>query len=618
MKKFILSFVSIFFLFFFFSASAYASEYFDRSYSVTYAVQENATTRVAIQVTLTNKTSDYYASADTIEVGFPSITNVTVSDPDGSINPRIVKTDTGNQIEINFNKKVVGKDKSLVFTVTFDTADIARNEGSVWEINIPGIASPEEFKEFTAEVKVPPSLGQPSFIKPAQKDNKLVFTKDQLGKSGISIAFGDTQLYGFDIDYHLRNSNVFPIRTEIALPPSTNYQDVAIESIEPKPENVTIDRDGNWMATYVLKPTERKDVRVRGKVSVSRQPKKEYLDKKDYVNYLKEKPYWQVNNAEVKRIAQELKTPRAIYDYVVKTLTYDFERVARNDPRKGALKTLEDPASSVCLEFTDLFITLARAAGIPAREVNGYAFTENPQQRPLSLVQDILHAWPEYYDEQKGTWVMVDPTWGNTTGGTDYFDVFDFDHIVFVRKGLDSQYPIPAGGYKYNGDENKKDVRVSFAKTFPQDKPLLQIVPQFPTTQLSALPINGTVTMRNVSTRAISQTIAKIQSSDLRAVSSEITVPPIPPFGNFIAEVNFKPTSFFSNTTHSFTITVGETIIKRTVSVSPFSFTLTQMIGGVSLVIFTIIIFIIAFKTRSVRISRGKEGSSLRGKSERS
>lgn len=583
-----------------------ASEYFDRAYNVIYTVKENATTQVAITVTLTNKTSDYFASADTIEVGFPGITNVTVRDPDGSLQPRITKTDTGNQIEIQFNKKVVGKDKSLVFDLTFDTADIAKNEGNVWEINIPGISDPNEFVSFNAEVKVPESLGNPVFIKPTQPDNKLVFNKEQLGQSGISIAYGQAQLYSFDLEYHLRNKNVFPIRTEIALPPSTNYQEVAIDSMEPKPENVVQDRDGNWLATYALLPSQQVDVRVRGKVSVSHKPRKETLAKKDYALYLKEKLFWTTSNTKIKEKAKELKTPRAIYNYVVSTLSYDFERVATNQPRLGAVKALQSPSSAVCLEFSDLFIALARAAGIPAREVNGYAFTENPTQRPLSLVQDILHAWPEYYDEQKGTWVMVDPTWGNTTGGTDYFDVFDFDHIVFVRKGLDSQYPVPAGGYKFDGDEQKKDIHVTFTNSFPSNTPLLQIEPDFPQTQLSALPIQGTLTLRNVSPLRSPGATARVTSSNLSPATQDISVASLPPFGMQEIQVGFDKTPFFSNQTFDFTITLGKTIIKRDVAVAPFTFTNTQIIGGISIVFFTLIISIIAIKTRRLRIPRRK------------
>jgi transglutaminase-like putative cysteine protease len=55
----------------------------------------------------------------------------------------------------------------------------------------------------------------------------------------------------------------------------------------------------------------------------------------------------------------------------------------------------------VCLEFTDLFIAIARAAGIPAREIDGFGYTQNAINRPISIDEDILHAWPEYYDTAK-------------------------------------------------------------------------------------------------------------------------------------------------------------------------------------------------------------------------
>src|SRR5690606_25707322 len=139
---------------------------------------------VTMNITLTNKTSDYYASSDTIKLGFESLTNVSASDPDGAIHPKITRTEEGNTLELSFNKKVVGKGKALVFTINFDTADIARRQGEIWEINIPGIADPSSFEHFNVEVRVPESFGEPTYIKPSQTDKKLLFTKEQLGTSG--------------------------------------------------------------------------------------------------------------------------------------------------------------------------------------------------------------------------------------------------------------------------------------------------------------------------------------------------------------------------------------------------------------------------------------------------
>jgi len=122
------------------------------------------------------------------------------------------------------------------------------------------------------------------------------------------------------------------------------------------------------------------------------------------------------------------------------------------------------------MEFTDMFIAIARAAGIPTREVQGYAYTQNERLRPLSLTLesgDILHAWPEYWDNERG-WIQVDPTWGSTSGGLDFFNKLDFNHITFVQRGLSPISPYPAGSFKSNGNQNKKDIDINFAVELPR------------------------------------------------------------------------------------------------------------------------------------------------------
>src|SRR3989344_2583826 len=150
------------------------------------------------------------------------------------------------------------------------------------------------------------------------------------------------------------------------------------------------------------------------------------------------------------------------------------------------------------MEFTVLFIALARAAGIPAREVNGFAYTQNEKERPLSLVKDVLHAWPEYYDSDIQTWVMVDPTWGNTTGGVDYFYTLDFDHFAFVIKGVNSSYPIPAGGYKISQDLQTKDININFGDNFGTPTQTLSLSENFSDNYFSGANIQGNILIRNV------------------------------------------------------------------------------------------------------------------------
>ena len=65
-----------------------------------------------------------------------------------------------------------------------------------------------------------------------------------------------------------------------------------------------------------------------------------------------------------------------------------------------------------CTEFADLFTTLARASGLPARTVIGLAYQEESQAF-------ALHAWNEVAID--GFWRSVDPTWGETRTGAARF-----------------------------------------------------------------------------------------------------------------------------------------------------------------------------------------------------
>ena len=65
-----------------------------------------------------------------------------------------------------------------------------------------------------------------------------------------------------------------------------------------------------------------------------------------------------------------------------------------------------------CTEFADLYTTLARATGLPARTVIGLAYLDDAQAF-------ALHAWNEVAIE--GVWRGVDPTWGETRIGATHF-----------------------------------------------------------------------------------------------------------------------------------------------------------------------------------------------------
>lgn len=614
-KLFIIVFLLIFFVVF--PVRVYSASNFSTDYSVTYNVLLSAKTHVTVNATLTNLSSEYYASSYKVQLGFKDIDNLKAFDSEGQITPVVVKNSKRSSIELTFNKRSVGLGRKLDFSLSFDTSEIAQSQGMIWEINIPGLSTQNDFTSFNAAVIVPSSLGNPAYIKPSVtpniSDNKLFFTKEQLGTSGISIAYGNFQVYDFNLVYHLENKNLFPVRTEIALPPRTNYQDISYESLNPSPVNVTIDKDGNWLAEYVLSPSQNIDVKAKGKSVLFLNPKEEALTTEQYNEYLKQKPYWESTNPKIKSIASKLKTPYAIYQYVVDNLKYDFSRVTEQKKRLGALNVLEDSSSAVCLEFTDLFIALARANGIPAREVNGYAFTKNTKERPLSLVQDILHAWPEYYDSVRKTWIMVDPTWGNTTGGIDYFYKLDFDHFTFAIKGFNSSYPVPAGGYKASSNKNTKDVEVLPGKDF-KEKKSFSVSFDFPDNVYSTIPMKGEIKIKNTG-NVMSDSQELFISSMYLTKDYSVILDKIPPFGYTTVPVDFIKQPLLTNKTDEFKIRIGENLLNKKVKITPIVFNIWIILEGVLIVSFCIILSVIIARSGRIPFFRKTKPDSLRWES---
>lgn len=450
-----------------------AQQEFTTDYNTTYTVLPNGDANVKQEITLTNNFSTIYATSYNLSLEGKKPENIKATQDGKPIPVQTEETDIETKISVSFPDAVVGKEKTRKFTVSYTVPHLALQNGQVWELTIPRLSSPENFNEYNLILTTPKSLGRLAYISPAgrtqtETEDSRIFTfiKDDLTKAGVVAGFGDFQVFSFNLSYHLQN----PFhdkrgKSEIALVPDTAFQRVYYDTISPKPESIRLDEDGNWLASYILKPGEVKDIKTTGEVQIFANPQTLYPkitpQNRDY--YLSSTDYWQTEDIQIVSIAQSLKTPRAIYDYVSKTLTYNYSRVSDSAQRLGAKAALNSPSDAICTEYTDLFVTLSRAAGIPAREVNGYAYTENPQVQPLSLVADVLHAWPEYWDNSANIWRPVDPTWASTTGGVNFFDKFDLSHITFVVHGRSSDSPAAAGSYKL-AQTPQRDVSVTFGQ----------------------------------------------------------------------------------------------------------------------------------------------------------
>lgn len=571
---------------------ARAAGEFTADYIVQYAVAPSGVTIVTQNVTLTNQKTNLYPQKYTIIIDSTRIKNVIAYDNGGVIRPEITQADGKTEIGLTFNDRVTGMGKQLPFSLRYESTDIAVKNGSMWEINVPGVASDPDLASYSVSLNVPPSLGPNAYMSPLPA-NGGKWTKDQMTRGGISAAYGTSQIFDLTLSYYLENPTVTGKRTEIALPPDGAFQKIFVRSLTPSPQTVLVDEDGNWLAQYELLPTQRLEVKAEITAELSLLPREGFTqpltNRAVYTQPLK---YWEANNSKIKELAKTYTTPRAIYNYVVSTLSYDYKRVTQTPIRKGALQALESPDNSICMEFTDLFIAVARAAGIPAREAIGYAHTTNARLRPVALVSDVLHAWPEYYDDKQEIWVPVDPTWADTTGGSNYFDKLDFNHIAFSFYGKMSDYPFPAGFYKKSGS-NTKDVSVSFAKAVPRDNdPQLTVGYTFPAQATSGFEIRGQVLISNRRLSAIPFIPVSIQSSPTDvAINQQLTN--IPPYATIAIPIAIPIPSYLYKGNGTIITTAGDVVAKHDFVVVPLAYRFLLPIGtGLAIVIVLIIVWI--------------------------
>lgn len=567
----------------FVTREVFAEGEFVTNYEVTYNVGETGTTIVTQQVELENKTPNFYADQFELKIGSTKITDVQAKDNTGPLETEVKFENNLTTIKVKFNQKVIGAGKTLPWTLSYISNELATKNGQIWEISIPRLARSQDIGKYKAKVTVPQKFGPIAFAIPNPKEEEktattqtFLFDKDQLLESGIAMSFGEKQVFSFKLNYYLQNNNVTSQTLDITLPPDNNYQKVVLEALNPEPENVIVDEDGNFRALYKLSPRTKLDITAEGSVEVFHKPfRKIYtsLAKNEKEIYTQPQRYWETDNAFIKDKARELKTPENIYGFVVNFLSYSQNRLnSKTFERKGAASAYAAPDDAVCMEFTDLFIAIARAANIPAREVTGFAYTQNERLRPLSLALnegDILHAWPEYWDDERG-WVQIDPTWASTSGGLDFFNKLDFNHITFTQRGVSSTNPSPPGAFKREDQKNKKSVFVEFSQNLPEATVNPKIILNAPERFISGISTRVEALIENLGSTTIYNGDLSLKSSILQPSGPNSHQTGIlPPFSKKTFNFRLTSTDFLQNTKDILVLSFNDLQTTKEISIEP-------------------------------------------------
>lgn len=607
-------FLNFFSIFFTIPEKVFADTQFSSGYDITFVFNDNGTATVTHKITLTNLTKDYYATEYSLTTGSTKISNISGTDGLGSLSITTKPQPDATVLTAKLNQQVVGINKSVNFQISYTIDSLAIRRGNIWEINVPQIVTNENVSAYKLTISVPDSFGKLGKMSPTPSSSEktavgtnFIFTKDKLNVSGVGASFGDYQEFKFTLKFRYKNPNFTSAKATITLPPDTEYQALYYTALDPKPSEMSVDDSGNYLASYIVKGNSNLEVIASGYAQIvdADTPLQKPINWTDSAlsKFTKNDRYIESDNVQIQKKAKELKNTQEIYDYVTTTLKYDFTRLQTDSlGRRGAIQALNKPSNSICTDFSDLFVALARAKGIPARGLVGFGYTDNTNLRPTKVEglvnTTILHAWPEYYDKTKNRWIQVDPTWGSTTGGVDYFNRLDTNHFVFTINGTSSVSPLPAGAFK-TSDAQTDDVKVEFSS---DTLPLLssptfslnsdQVVAGFPS--LMRLSVN------NTSGRAIfgSNISLKTAGNVLGLVKPEsASLGTLLPFENRNVSVNLRSDSLLDNKTENLVISFSGSNLgkdvkatdKKEIKIKPFfSFQLEQVILIIILLIVSV------------------------------
>ena len=459
----------------------------DKNFSIklhsTYQVNANGKTLVTQKFTIRNLTPEYFISKYGIIVSSTNLENIRVTDNGESIDPQVSKLTGQTSIGVTFAEEVVGEGKNRELIISYLDADVANISGKILEVNIPALADHHQYDQYQLDLLVPNIFGPVSRINPSDFTFKQggdfdTFHYENLQGQAISAIFGDKQIFDLKLTYHLTNPNSQSILSQITLPPETPNQKVFYYQLDPLPKTIKVDQDGNFIATYEVPANNNFKVELLAQILLTLQADSNIEINPILPAHLTAQKFWETNNPQLQEAALNLNSAGEINQFVVDTLSYTEEDLNEQFYRLGAATSFlpENRIFATCQEFTDLFITLARIKQIPAKRIVGYAYSNNDELRPISIVGDVLHAWPAFYNPESNTWQEIDPTWQKTTGGINYFSKFDLNHITFAINGVSSVLPYPAGSYQTDSQAQEKKIFVEFSQNdFPDIIPEIEI-----------------------------------------------------------------------------------------------------------------------------------------------
>lgn len=338
----------------------------------------------------------------------------------------------------------IARGGSMTFTLTYTNFGLIEQTGALIDIYASGLAIGADSNSvqdilFSTTIKIKKGvLPNINFVLPSptdvdDDDGQYIYSFDKaslLGRS-VWIQLGTKQYYKFKITQSVNPNSTISLPFEheyrLILPRSIDNaevnQKVYYEDILPLPSGIEQDEDGNIFAYFNLPGNEKGEITIQGYVEVGisdvKVDKNNSGDVADYDlgivgKWLEPAPFWEVDSSKIQETALGIKGEETnvfelikdTYDFVVEKIDYSQVKKFGINERIGALATLNN-GSGVCMEYSDLFLSLMRAEGIPAQAVFGFGYD------PLiDATEQEPHQWVQVYIPELDKWLDIDVTWG--------------------------------------------------------------------------------------------------------------------------------------------------------------------------------------------------------------
>ncbi|MBN1331947.1 transglutaminase domain-containing protein [Candidatus Dojkabacteria bacterium] len=451
-----------------------------------YYLNEDLSVQVKEVETIRNNTSNLY-----IPAGSEKEFDILAIEQDDPSNKDVLTRSAGtvslkyNSSNLSFTKSIganstvlaarfpysVDPGESISFTLEYTHYGLMEENGALRDFFLNGFASSSVFEDgsnkttYQTLVYVPSTFKEKNFVLPGSAAistsgdyNLYTFDQNSLLDHYIWLQFGKTQFYHFKVSQPIDNSesvntgnlNLYEIVIPRDVDEAQVRQRVFYSNISPEPSWIKEDEDGNLIAGFKLKSNFKGIIEIEGYAQIDKNNELssklgtlDEIDVNKFSRYLGDAQYWEVD--QLKSKAEEIRGDETdisniidkTYKFVVDKIDYsEVKRFGLNE-RQGAAQTLNGGAA-VCMEYSDLFLTLMRGQGIPSRAAFGYGY--DPK---LAADGQEAHQWVEVYSPALEKWIGVDVTWGENgdslVGG-------DMNHLyTHVASLSPNEPPIIAG-----------------------------------------------------------------------------------------------------------------------------------------------------------------------------